>query len=82
MGLEEGRIAAQRRKKRLFTPRAFAEFQVRGKRHEQIYNLKRSRRLLCGEVIWGEEEERVGGGIQAGGGGAWTDAVVLGVEET
>lgn len=70
------------RKKGLFTPKAFAEFQVRGKWHEQIYNLKTSRRLLRGEVIWGEEEKGVGGGIQAGGGGAWTDAVVLGVEET
>lgn len=67
-------------KERDFTPRAFAEFQVREKQHEQIYNLKTSLRLLCGEVIWGEEG--VGGSIQAGGGGAWTDTVVLGEEET
>lgn len=39
-------------------------------------------RLLRGEVIWGEEEEGVGGGIQAGEGGAWMDAVALEVEES
>lgn len=61
-GLERGGMAAQRlctRKKGWdSTLRAFAEFQVREKHHEQIFNLKTSLRLLCGEVIWEEAKRK------------------------
>ena len=41
-------------------PKSFCRISIRVKQHEQIYNLKTSLRLLCGEVIWGEARGRSG----------------------